>query len=142
MRRGNSLRLSGRARGLVGLLAAVPALPVSLARADGLDPQPYRNTCAACHQEDGAGKAGMYPPLQNDAIVAGDPQKLLQVIIAGPAAALPVNRMHDPLYMPPFGGLSDAQIAALATYVRAECGHGASPVTPAQVTAARATLPP
>jgi len=44
--------------------------------------------------------------------------------------------------MPPFTQLDDATLAALLTYVRTRFGDNAGPVTPEQVAAARAVIPP
>jgi mono/diheme cytochrome c family protein len=42
--------------------------------------------------------------------------------------------------MPPFAQLSDADLAALLTFIRAKFGGGASPVSEAEVAGSRAKL--
>jgi mono/diheme cytochrome c family protein len=42
--------------------------------------------------------------------------------------------------MPPFAQLSDADLAALLTFIRAKFGGGASPVSEAEVAESRAKL--
>ena len=44
--------------------------------------------------------------------------------------------------MPAFRGLPDEELAAILTYIREKFGKGASAVSPADVAAARAALPP
>lgn len=42
--------------------------------------------------------------------------------------------------MTPFGGLSDTEVAAVATYIRNAFGNSASPIKPEKVTEVRASL--
>lgn len=67
--------------------------------------QAYASNCAVCHGEEGQGKIG--PRLASNSNV-GRTQFLVQRIIQG----FPEHGM------PPFGHLSDRQIAAISTYVR------------------------
>src|SRR5699024_9115943 len=44
----------------------------------------YKQTCAACHQDNGKGVTGAFPPLAGSALVtADDPEMLIRVIIQG-----------------------------------------------------------
>jgi aldose sugar dehydrogenase len=79
----------------------------------------------------------MHPPLVGSAVVAGDPATLVRVLLKGPAAALPVGRPTYSNPMPPFAALSDDDLAAVLTYLRATFGKGASAITPASVAAQR-----
>ena len=101
----------------------------------------FASTCAACHQADGSGLPGSYPALKGDAVVAGDPDTLVRILLVGPANVLPSNRPHYSGMMPPFAGLSDDKIAAILTYIRANFGNGASAVEATRVAAVRASLP-
>jgi mono/diheme cytochrome c family protein len=100
--------------------------------------QLYADHCAACHGEQGEGAAGAYPPLAGNRIVTLDPPlNLVRVIVGGgfPPATAGNPR---PYGMPPFGTvLNDADIAALATWLRQAWGHRAAPVTDLQVLQAR-----
>ncbi|HTB81028.1 MAG TPA: c-type cytochrome [Opitutaceae bacterium] len=98
----------------------------------------YAQTCAACHMPDGSGVPNMQPALDGNAIVAGDPATLVKVLLRGPAAVLPANREQYQNQMPPFAAWSDADLAAVSTFIRQKFGHGAGPVTTAQVAALRA----
>jgi glucose/arabinose dehydrogenase len=101
----------------------------------------YLQVCAACHMPDGAGVPAMQPSLTTSKIVTGDAATLVKVILQGPAAVLPADREHYQNVMPPFGALSDADIANVATYVRTRFGNGASAVTAEQVAALRSKTP-
>ncbi|MGA7981616.1 MAG: cytochrome c peroxidase [Chromatiaceae bacterium] len=90
-------------------------------------------TCINCHQADGKGVPGVFPPLAgNPRVVEGDGSFVAQTIIHGRKGEITV---HDKVFnaiMPPIGtqqGLSDAEIAAVASYVRNAWGNKAPPVT-------------
>jgi glucose/arabinose dehydrogenase/mono/diheme cytochrome c family protein len=118
---------------------ASSAAPESDALAAGA--KVYMENCASCHQVDGSGVPNMQPALKGDAVVAGDPGQLIQVVLQGPAAVLPANRPHYANAMPPFARLSDEDLAALLTYLRQHEGNGASAVKAKDVAAARGLAP-
>ena len=79
----------------------------------------YAQVCAACHMPNGSGVPGLQPPLAGSAVVAGDPARLIRVILQGPAAVLPADREKFPVVMPAFGpALTNAEVASLASYLR------------------------
>lgn len=89
----------------------------------------YEHHCADCHGKQGEGTPGSAPALAaNRAVTMGDGRNLIQVLRHGgftPATAANPR----PYGMPPFGPLlGDAEIAALATYVRQSWGNRASEV--------------
>jgi mono/diheme cytochrome c family protein len=83
----------------------------------------YQDLCSACHAQDGKGVPTMFPNLTEAATVkAKDPTTVLRVLLQG---AQTVSTDHEPTgpAMPAFGWqLDDAQIAAIATYVRDHFG--------------------
>jgi mono/diheme cytochrome c family protein len=90
----------------------------------------YENHCAACHGDQGKGIPGAYPPLAgNRAVTMPVTQNLVQVVLHG--GFPPATRGHPrPFGMPPFATtLSDADVAAVITYVRASWGNQAAPVS-------------
>lgn len=97
----------------------------------------YRQYCAVCHLADGRGVPPLQPPLAGSAIVAGDPRRLIDVVLRGPAAVLPADRIPYANVMPAFGTLDDHQIADLLTYVRHAFGSVAPSIGPEQVQARR-----
>jgi len=93
--------------------------------------------CAVCHQANGHGTA-MYPPLAgNSDVTAGDPKSMIATIVNGRSGPLTVNGATYNGKMPTWKGtLSNADIAAVATYVRSAWGNGASGITEQQVASA------
>jgi mono/diheme cytochrome c family protein len=87
---------------------------------------------------DGRGVPHMQPDLTESAVVTGTPELFIDVLLRGPAQALPADRPKYANAMPAFPNLGDAEMAALVTYVRQEFGKGASPVGADQVAAVRA----
>jgi cbb3-type cytochrome c oxidase subunit III len=83
----------------------------------------YRDLCSACHRQDGKGVPDMFPNLAEAATVkAKDPTTVLRVILQG-AQTVSTDREPTGPAMPAFGWqLNDAQIAAVATYVRDHFG--------------------
>lgn len=94
---------------------------------DGL--QLYSETCSACHQPNGEGITGAFPPLAGSEIVNDpDPNILIQIIFSGYDARPEFGAM------PAFVDLlTDEEIAAIATHERNSWGNKADPVTPEQV---------
>jgi cytochrome c553 len=101
-------------------LALGMALP-ALAEVDG--DQLYVEQCAACHEEDGRGVPGIYPPLADRigrfAELPEGRAYLARVVIHGLFGPIRVeDRPYDGL-MPPQPDLSDAEIAAILNHVLA-----------------------
>jgi cbb3-type cytochrome c oxidase subunit III len=95
--------------------------------------------CAVCHQATGRG-GGPYPPLAgNPDVNAADSANLIQTVLNGRTGPITVNGTQYGGNMPSWRGqLSDAQIAAVLTYVRTAWQNGAPAVSEDQVAAARA----
>ena len=90
------------------------------------------DSCAACHRLSGSGESFAFPTLAgNSSVLNSDPSSLIAVILNG--ARLPsADAAPTGLAMPPFGWrYDDADIAKLATFVRANWGNSAPPVTAA-----------
>jgi mono/diheme cytochrome c family protein len=83
----------------------------------------YQDLCAACHRQDGKGVPSMFPSLAEAATVkAKDPTTVLRVILQG-AQTVSTDREPTGPAMPAFGWqLNDAQVAAVASYVRDHFG--------------------
>ncbi|MCA1246351.1 c-type cytochrome [Massilia sp. MS-15] len=94
----------------------------------------YAAHCAACHGEDGKGKAPAYPPLAGNRAVTLTPAvNAIRTVLHG---GFPPGTAGNPrpYGMPPFGHeLDDTQVAALLTYVRASWGNAAAPVAAPEV---------
>lgn len=103
--------------------------------------QIFAAKCATCHQPNGAGTT-VYPPLGgNPDVVASDPKQMIATIVNGRSGPLVVNGTTYNGKMPTWKGqLSNADIAAVATYVRSAWGNKASGVSEQQVAAAGAAV--
>ena len=99
----------------------------------------YATYCAACHQANGDGVPGQFPPLKgSSAVNRPDATKHIDVVLSGLQGA----RVSGVTYtnpMPPFSAtLNDADIAAIVNYERGAWGNHGLLVTPAQVASERA----
>jgi mono/diheme cytochrome c family protein/glucose/arabinose dehydrogenase len=100
----------------------------------------YAATCQACHQSDGRGLPGLAPSLRDSRFVLGDPERLAKILLHGLTGPLEVDGVLWDAEMPALA-VSDDELAAVATYVRREWGHGADPVAPELVARTRASVP-
>jgi mono/diheme cytochrome c family protein len=115
-------------RGAAGAGAPAP-LPASDPRMQ-VGQAIFADTCSACHARDGGGVEHMFPRLAGNVIATqDDPASLIRIVIAGGRAAS-TNAFPTAPAMPSLGyRLSDAQIAAVVTFVRNSWGNAAAPVT-------------
>ena len=97
--------------------------------------------CASCHQANGTGVAGTFPPLKASGVVnrAAAP-KHIDIVLQGLQGA----RASGVTYttpMPAFAAtLSDTAIAAIVDYERSAWGNHGALISPAQVASERARL--
>lgn len=98
----------------------------------------YRTNCNTCHQGEGQGMPGVFPPLTETEWVTGDKGRLIRLTLNGLNGPMTVNGVEYNSVMTPHDFLSDDQIAAVLTYIRQSFGNQASAVTPAEVAAVRA----
>jgi mono/diheme cytochrome c family protein len=94
----------------------------------------YRDQCSACHGLDGKGVANLFPSLADSSQMrSDDPTTLLRIILRGARSVATAKEPTGP-GMPSFAWqLNDAEIAAVATYIRNSWGAAAPPVSPDQV---------
>ena len=91
----------------------------------------YRNHCIACHGKDGRGSANLFPPLRGSEWATGNPEIPIRIVLHGFQGLLVVSGNRFLNHMMPLGHrLSDEEIAAILTYVRASWGNGASAIQP------------
>lgn len=89
----------------------------------------YANVCGACHQSDGMGLVGAFPPLAGSDIVNdSDPEMLIRIILEGYDARPEYGMMVGFADL-----LTDEEVAAIATHERSSWGNQASPVTVEEV---------
>jgi mono/diheme cytochrome c family protein len=115
-----------------------PEAAPAAARAGAADgTQVFADTCIACHEADGKGKPGEFPPLAGNRDLFLAPDFPAKVALFGLAGPIDVGGQAFDNEMPPFDFLSDAEIAAVVNYVRAQWGNnGLRPADFAELTAA------
>ena len=100
--------------------------PVASAAADGK--QVFTANCAACHQASGKGLPGVFPPLAGSEWVSGDERVLANILLHGVTGDITVAGNDFKGSMPSFQQLGDAELAAVATYIRSNWGNQAAPI--------------
>ncbi len=103
----------------------------------------YAQVCVACHQVNGMGIPGAFPPLAAVDYVTGDEDRLINILIHGLQGPMEVNGVQYNGLMPAFGpsgtyNWSDEQISYVLTYIRQEWGNEASEITVERVAEVRA----
>jgi cytochrome c oxidase cbb3-type subunit 2 len=95
--------------------------------------------CSACHQANGEGIPGAFPPLKGNAAVDNaDPTLHIHTVLHG-AHGVTIGGVKYTSVMPPFAGqLNDADIANIINYERSSWGNHAKSVMPAEVATVRA----
>lgn len=109
--------------------SAPPAHAPPTARVFAAGERLYADACAQCHGAQGEGLSRAFPALAaNRAVLLDDPMNLVRLVLQG--GYLPVTQDNPrPYGMPPFAHqLSDAQIAAVLSYIRNAWGNQASRV--------------
>jgi mono/diheme cytochrome c family protein len=119
---------------------AATVAPVAAAAAAPSGQQIFQR-CAVCHQATGLGLPGSFPPLAgSEWATAANPAVAIRVVLHGLQGSVTVKGQKFNSAMPAYGTnqpLSDAEVAAVLTYVRSAWGNAASAVTPEQVAAER-----
>ncbi len=105
----------------------------------------YQMACLACHQPEGKGLPGVYPPLVGSDWVRGDESRLIKIILNGLTGPIDVagdkyGAGTQSIPMPAMAGMSDEDIAAVLSFVREEFGGGASAVSPHAVSQVRSEV--
>ncbi|SEB25950.1 cytochrome c [Variovorax sp. YR216] len=103
------------------------AIPKPGQRVDGK--QVFTANCVACHQATGLGLPGAFPPLDGSEWVQGDERILANILLHGVTGPITVNGANFAGAMPAFDRLSDAELAAVASYVRASWSNKSPPLT-------------
>jgi mono/diheme cytochrome c family protein len=116
--------------GLFAVGCASVAPPEPVAAIDG--GEIYVRDCLACHMKDGRGVPGMNPPLVGSPWVAGPADALAGFVLTG--------GYGPDILMARFDYLTDEELAALLSYIRAAFAGLAEPVTAVQVARMRNQL--
>lgn len=102
---------------VVAMMVLLPGLARAQENAEGQDL--YLTNCSGCHQPNGLGVPGSFPPLSGNPSVQ-DSAYVSGVIVGGLSGPIEVLGATYDGVMPPFESLSDAEIESLVAYVQAD----------------------
>ena len=90
----------------------------------------FSANCITCHQATGLGLPGQYPPLVGSEYVLGDASnRLIAIVLKGLQGPVTVKGQSFNNSMQAWEGqYTDAQLAAILTYVRSDWGNSAAPI--------------
>jgi mono/diheme cytochrome c family protein len=94
----------------------------------------YQTNCSSCHQANGQGVEGTFPPLAGNPVVTGDPKQVIHIVKYGLNGSIQVSGHTFNGMMPAWGQqLSNADVAAVITYIRSSWGNSAPAVSESDV---------
>jgi mono/diheme cytochrome c family protein len=94
----------------------------------------YTANCSSCHQVNGEGVPGAFPPLAQNPTVTGNPVAVITIVKDGLSGRVVVNGKAYSGIMPRWKGvLSDEQIASAISYIRSSWKNDAPGVSVADV---------
>jgi nitrite reductase (NO-forming) len=103
--------------------------------------QVFERTCAACHQSNGGGIPGVFPPLHNSDYFKAHPTQAALIVMGGRAGEITVNGSSYNSVMPP-QDLSDSDVAAVLNFVSTELNGGKPVIATGAVHKLRGTPAP
>ena len=119
--------------------AAISLASAAAKAGGGRGEELFKAVCATCHQPDGRGMPGVFPPLAHSDFLMGNVDESIRVLIEGRQGPITVNGKTYDGVMPDLA-LSDQDIASVLSYVRGNLGNAGSGVTPADVRRVRGML--
>jgi nitrite reductase (NO-forming)/hydroxylamine reductase len=126
--------------------AVDPAVAVHAAEASSRSPEDlmasggklFSAHCAACHQANGQGLAGAFPPLaESDYLTSGGPAAAIDAVLNGLTGPITVNGKDYNSVMPNLSYLSDSDVADIVTFVFNSWGNPGGEASSAEVAATR-----
>lgn len=131
----------GGGQDTAGDTGAVPDSGAAVAQG-GADGAALYARCVTCHQQNGEGVPGAFPPLTNSEWVTSNPEVPIRIVLHGLQGPINVNGTEYNGVMMPYGGtggvMNDEEVAALLTYIRSSFGNNATAITADQVAQVRA----
>lgn len=100
----------------------------------------FKQHCSVCHQIDGSGVPGMYPPLSDSEYVQGEKEQLVKIVIQGLEGPITVKGQEYNNLMPGMPYLTDGEISNILSYVRSSFDNDASEISEEEVKGIRAEL--
>ena len=133
---GGAPRVATKAGGNAGAEQAAELTPAEKGK------KIFSANCATCHQANGLGVAGQYPPLAGSEIVNGGARRPAMIVLKGLQGPLTIKGQHygTAVMQPWEKTLNDEKIADVLTYIRQEWGNTAGPVSKEGISALRKEL--
>jgi len=97
----------------------------------------YSAHCAACHQANGQGLAGAFPPLAESSYLADGSGAAIDAVLNGLSGPITVNGKDFNSVMPNLSYLKDEEVSEIVTYVMNSWGNPGGTVSSGEVAAAR-----
>ena len=98
----------------------------------------FTGTCSVCHQANGEGLAGVFPPLAKSDYIAKDVKRLVSTVLHGLTGKINVNGKEYNSVMPPMNQLNDDEVANILSYVLNSWGNPGGRITADEVKKVRA----
>lgn len=96
----------------------------------------YNKYCKACHQSNGEGVPGVFPPLTPNGYIA-DKKQIIAIVLNGMSGKADVNGTSYNGVMAAHSHLTNKELADVISYVRSSFGNKHDAVTPDEIEAAR-----
>jgi nitrite reductase (NO-forming) len=97
----------------------------------------YNTHCVSCHQANGEGLSGVFPPLAKSDHLKKDQSDAIKVLLAGQNEVITVNGVKYNTPMAAYSHLTDEQIADVLNYMGNSWGNRFNIVQPDQVKSKR-----
>ncbi len=89
----------------------------------------YTTHCAVCHQAEGTGVTGIYPPLDGSEWVLGNPENIINIVTHGLKGEIVVKGNTYNSIMTPFGAiLSPEEVLAVVNHIRTSWSNQAAEI--------------
>ena len=102
----------------------------------------FTGTCSVCHQANGEGLPGVFPPLAKSDLIAADAKRAVGILLHGLSGKITVNGKEYNSVMPPMTQLNDDEVANILTYVLNSWSNPGGRITVDDVAKARAQPAP
>jgi nitrite reductase (NO-forming) len=93
----------------------------------------FAGTCSVCHQPNGQGLEGVFPPLAKSDFLMADLKRAIGIVLNGLTGPVTVNGKAFNSVMPPMSQLNDDEVANILTYVRNSWGNQDAQVSASEV---------
>jgi len=101
----------------------------------------FAGTCSTCHQPNGEGMAGVFPPLAGSSVLKANPKRIVEIMLHGLNGPVTVNGKDYNSTMPAQTQLADDEIANIGTYVLNSWGNPGGRISKDEVATRRKAAP-